>query len=765
MPPRTHDVDPRPDRAELQTERGLVRADVVAEGVVRIRIRDDQSTLITHSYAVGDLPATQPARVRSDGTIELTTGPLTITIDPATGAIEATDPDGVRLVEEPRDGFEALRQGYRWRMRLAASETCHGLGERAFGLSLRGRSYKLWNYATGTYLPGDDPLYLNVPFYLGQRPEGSYGLFWDNPARSRISLDARGDGLLTFECERRPAVLYVIAGPHPADVVRRFTGLVGAMPLPPLWALGYQQSRWGYPDAAHFRGIAARMRHERIPCDALHFDIDHMHGHRVFTWDPIRFPDPHGLLSDLRADGFHSVAILDPAVKVDPDYGVYRRGQEQGVFCNAAPGRPLIRRQWAGRSVFPDFTSPGTRQWWTEQVAEFAAVGLDGLWADMNEPAMVSLSRTMPDDTPHDWEGEGSTHVAGGHAVYGMQMARATRDGLAALRPDRRPFVISRAGYAGLQRHSTSWTGDSRATWGSLRTQIPLLLNLGMSGIAFSGSDAGGYRGNPSEELFLRWLQLASMTPFFRTHSSKRSIERNPWSFGALSTDRVRAVVERRYRLLPYLYTAVQRACAEGTPIMRPLFFDDPGLAHVEDEFLLGEHLLVAPIVHAGARGRTVALPPGDWYADDSSTPIPGGSQIYDAAGWGLPLYVRAGAVIPTWPVVQSTSEAPERLILTVYAGRATSHLYEDAGDGLGYADGDFSLSTFTTESDAGRLSLVWASEGDYLPPLQTVELRVLGLGASPSRVTVDGTAAEGVWSDGVLTLITDRFAELLAAT
>lgn len=754
--------------AELKTARGWVTVDVVAAGVVRIRIMDDESTPVKQSYAIeNDLPSVTGTVTRVGDVVELATGPLVVAINTKSGAISARDINGVSFLEESATGFKKVGDGYRWQTRLAEAESCHGLGERAFSLSLRDRAYQLWNHDAGSYYPGDDPLYLNIPFYLGHRPDTSYGLFWDNPARATIDLDSENDGLLTFECERRPAVLYVIAGPRPDEVVRRFSRLVGTMTLPPLWALGYQQSRWGYPDAAYFRTLASRMRSERIPCDVLHFDIDYMDEFRIFTWDRVKFPDPKGLVADLLDDGFHTVAIVNPGIKVDEDYAAYREAKARGAFLKTASGGPLIRTVWAGSSEFPDFTSPDARSWWAGRLAEFAAVGIVGIWNDMNEPSTFDKAKTLPDDTPHDWDGEGSTHVAGGHAVYGMQMARSTKEGLAAAHPDRRPYVISRAGYAGLQRHATSWNGDSRATWGHLRMTIPQLLNLGMSGIAFSGSDAGGFRGDPGAELYVRWMQLASMTPFFRTHSARTAIERNPWSFGPTATDRIRAIIERRYRLLPYFYTAVQQACADGTPIMRPLFFEDPTnttLAGIDDEFLLGDHLLVAPILERGSRSRTVSLPPGDWYRFERPTLIRGGAEVSDTAGWGLPLYARAGAVIPTWPVLQSTTHEPKRLILTVYAGTATSHLYEDAGDGFGYADGKFRHSTFTTGVDAGRLSVAWASEGDYRSPLQSVEVRVCGLDAQPSSVTVDGQTAEASWADGVLTLTTGRFSELVVA-
>lgn len=760
--PQPEDVQPG-HGLRVATDRGLVTVDVVADGIVRVRILDGEAP--QHSYAIEtDLPSL-PAELRASRRQHVVaTSELSVSVAVGTGALCARTASGSVIVEEPRKGYRRTKDGFRWQSRLTPDETCHGLAERSFGLSLRGRRYTIWNRAAGAYRPGDDPLYLNIPFYLGHRADLSYGIFWDVPARASLGLDVRGDGLLTFAADRRPLTMYLIVGADSAQVVRRFTGLVGRMELPPLWAIGFHHSRWGLRDADAFRAIAARMRAERIPCDVVHFDIDYMRGFRVFTWDRQRFPEPERLLAELRDQGFRSVGILDPGVKVDRADSTYREATDEGFFLTTASGGRLVRRVWAGRCEFPDFTDPACRTWWARQAATLAEAGFSGLWVDMNEPSTFDLVHTLPDATPHHWEGQGNTHVGGGHAVYGMQMARATRDGLVGLRPDRRPFVFSRAGYAGLQRFASSWNGDSRTTWAHLRMTIPQLLNLGLSGIAFSGSDAGGFQGRHSPELYLRWMQLAALTPFFRSHSTRRSPERHPWSHGADVTDRVRAVVNLRYRLLPYLYTAFEQASREGTPIMRPMFFEDPAatrLPHAEDQFMVGEHLLAAPIVKRWARRRRVALPAGGWYALDNNELLRGGRTITARVGLGVPVYVRAGAVIPTWPVVQHTGEPVDTLILDVYAGSATSHLYEDEGDGYRYRDGACRTSTFTTTWTDRALRVTWSRDGDFLPAYSQVVVRLLGLSARRKRVTVDGQPVTGERMAGVLTVSSGTFTTL----
>ena len=750
------------------TARGQVSVVAVAAGVVRIRITPVTGQTFPYSYAIPeDLPATAATVSQDDELVTLHTDELHVSVARRSGAISAQNGSGESVVEETDNGFVASSGGFSWRLRIPADETCHGLGQRALPLSLRGRVISMWNYDAGSYPVGADPLYLSIPFYLGQRDTLSYGIFWDNPARGSVDLDSTHSGELSIQSDRGPACVYLIVGSGPQQVVERFTALVGRIELPPLWALGYHQSRWSYPNAARFRSVAAKFRKLQIPCDALHFDIDYMDGFRLFTWKKAAFPAPKQLLSDLRAIGFHSVAILDPGVKVDSSYPTYSSGRLGGHFLAAPDGGRLVRDVWAGPSEFPDFTEPTTRAWWSGQVRSFAGTGFDGLWNDMDEPSTFDDAKTLPDLVEHSWEGGGNTHVGGGHAVYGMQMARATREGLIAADKNKRPFVITRAGYAGVQRYASTWNGDSLANWDHLRMSIAQLCNLGISGIPFSGSDAGGFRGNPSAELYLRWMQVSSMMPFFRTHSARTSQQREPWSFGTSMTNQLRVVIERRYQLLPYLYTQVQRATVDGSLIVRPMFFerpDDPAYRRIEDQFLLGDSVLVAPILTEGARSRMVALPPGTWYRYGSGTPLAGGRTLSVTAGLDLPLFVRAGTVLPLWPVRQSTSQPLDRLILQLYRGQATSRLYEDEGDGFGYRDGKSLLSTFVTSQDDRGLTVNWTAEGSYQRPAPRVDVRLFGWGPSLPQVRVDDQSGKTTGTSPT-TITTKAFRQLTVSS
>lgn len=744
-PSPTSRLSAEPVGLAVDTSRGHVRVDFLSPSVARVRVSRTASDSVPYSYAVDTRLAGSAAVqiTEADDLMHLSSDDMRVTVNPESGAIAVTTIDGVSVIAETATGYVAASGGFSWQIQLPEDESSYGLGERAFPLSLRGRELTLWNADAGSYAPGTDPLYLSVPFYLGVRDNLTYGLFWDSPARSAIDIASDGLGRLTFSSEQGPMSLYVITGSGPQQVVEQFAQLTGVMELIPLWALGYHQSRWSYRDEAHFRRVAERMRALQIPCDALHFDIDYMDGFRAFSWDRRRFPDPAGLLKDLDSRGFKAVGILNPGVKSDPTYEVFRSGTQRDVFLRGSSGDPVEGTVWAGKSNFPDFTKPTVRAWWSKQVAEFAKVGFAGFWNDMNEPATFDgAGKTLPDDVVHNWEGEGKSHVGGGHAVYGMQMARSTRQGLVSARPQKRPFILTRAGYAGVSRYATTWNGDSQATWEHLRLTIPQVCNLGISGIAMSGSDIGGFRGEPGAQLFLRWMQLGSMLPFFRTHSARTAQERNPWSYGEPTTGMIRAAIERRYELMPYFYTQAERAAAAGTPMVRPMFFaqpDDPSLREIDDQFMVGDDLLVAPILAEGATLRTVRLPRGAWYHYGTGVSQAGDQNLSVDAGWGLPLFVRAGAVIPTWPVRQSVSEPLEGLILDVYAGSGRSTLYEDAGDGYGYREGDFRSSTLTSRLGGDQLEVTWSEEGSFVRPYTKVDVRIRGLAKPPSRVECDG--------------------------
>ncbi|MEE9294413.1 MAG: TIM-barrel domain-containing protein [Phycisphaerae bacterium] len=627
--------------------------------------------------------------------------------------------------------------------RLDDGVAIYGLGEKTGPLNKRGRAWTMWNTDAYGYGPSRDPIYKSIPFFLSARDGRFHGVFFDNPWRSSFDVGHRERNVLSFGAEGGELNYYVIAGPHPKDVIRRYTDLTGRLELPPLWSLGYHQCRYSYFPESRVREIAATFREKKIPCDVIYFDIDYMDGYRCFTWNPRWFPQPKKLMDDLHAQGFHTVAIIDPAIKYEPGYFVYDQGTEIDAWLTRPDGETYIGRVWPGKAVFPDFTNPKVRDWWGDLYAPFlAASGLDGIWNDMNEPAdFDGPNHSVPLDLRHHNEGEPASHLAC-HNIYGMQMVRATIEGMKRARPNQRPLAITRATYAGGQRYGATWTGDNTSNWEHLRMSVPMVLNLGVSGIPFVGPDIGGFAGGATPELYARWIQVGSLFPFCRTHTAWGNPDQEPWSYGAEVEQIARESLERRYALLPYLYTLLEEATRTGLPLMRPLWLEFPREGGSDQAFMLGPDIHVRPIVHADARDFHHWLPPGAWFDVTTSLLHQNGEPVrIDADLHTLPLFVRAGAIIPQQSPVQSTMEEPaEPFILDVWPfGESTGTLYEDDGATFDYQRGEYRRTGFRCVADDEAVELtISAPTGSYVPPKRTPLVRLHALPAGIERVTCE---------------------------
>ncbi|PKN58043.1 MAG: hypothetical protein CVU56_07825 [Deltaproteobacteria bacterium HGW-Deltaproteobacteria-14] len=633
-----------------------------------------------------------------------------------------------------------------------AGERFYGFGEHQGAFDRRGTTMVQWNTDAydsryGGYAPDTDPLYLSVPFFVGLRDGAAYGVLFDDSHRLELDMaDSRSD---RWALRTRQGYVdqYVIAGPTIPEVVRRFTALSGRTPLPPRWSLGFHQSRWGYSPASAFAAVGAELRARGLPADGLWLDIQHLDGFRTFTWDPTSFPDPEALLAGLESDGFKTIAISDPGIKLDPGWDVYDAGLAANAYLKWPNGEVFVGAVWPGDSVFPDFTLPAARAWWAAEVKENALRGLRGVWLDVNEPTVFPESgggQSVDDDVVADGDGAPTT-MGAVHNAYAVYEAKATFDGLAAAHPDRRPFVLSRAGFAGIQRYAAVWTGDAPSTWTSLRNTLPMLLNLGMSGVPFVGSDVGGYSGGATPELYARWMALGSVSPFFRAHVTSGVAGQEPWAFGQEVADLSRVHLERRYALLPYLYTLFDEAARTGAPVLRPLvwhFQDDVVAQTLGDQAMLGPDLLVAPVVTEGATTRQVYLPAGRWFELASGAAYDGPTTITASLRLqALPIYVRAGAILPTQqPAQTADAPPPGRLTLDVYptSGATRGGLYEDAGDGAGPSR----RAPFELVGDPGGASLTaLPSAGDFPPPARTLLVRFHRVDHAPTAVTLDGAA------------------------
>lgn len=585
---------------------------------------------------------------------------------------------------------------------LDKGDCIYGLGDKTGPLNKRYYEYENWNSDIPD--PHEDSfksLYKSIPFFITLKQKGIYGIFYDNTFKSYFNFGKENDSYYSFGSDKGNLDYYFIGGSSMPDIVAGYTYLTGRMPLPQKWTLGYHQSRWGYDSEETFRDIAENLRTNRIPCDAIHFDIDYMERYKVFTWDTTRFTDAKTLLSDFKKQGIKAVTIIDPGVKVEKDYPMYEEGIASGCYAKTPEGDVYVNAVWPGDAVYPDFGKPAVRKWWGEHLRFFTELGVAGIWNDMNEPA--SFNGPLPNDVVFTDEDRPSTH-AEMHNVYGHNMAKATYEGWKNL-TDKRPFVITRACYGGSQKYATAWTGDNQSLWTHLRMAIPQQCNLGLSGMAFVGTDIGGFGADTTPELLARWVQVGCFSPLFRNHCAKFSMNQEPWLFGEEVLSIYRKYVELRYSLLPYFYDLCRVCEQTGLPVIRPLvlhYENDTNVRNMNDEFLVGENLLVAPVVDQGATKRLVYLPEGIWYDYWTHMEYQGGEYYpVDAPLDVCPIFVKAGAILPKAPAQMYTDEIPDpELILEVWPGVSSYVHYRDNGEDFAYRDGAYNEYLFENNGD-----------------------------------------------------------------
>lgn len=625
-------------------------------------------------------------------------------------------------------------------------ESFYGLGDKPTHLNLKGK--RLENWATDQYAfhKDQEPLYKVVPFYIGLRENKAYGIFFDNTFRSFFDFSHERKGVTSFWADGGEMNYYFIYGPKMSDVVTTYTHLTGKPELPPLWTLGYHQCKWSYYPESKVKEITSKFRELQIPCDAIYLDIDYMEGFRCFTWSKEYFPEPKRMVQELAKDGFKTVVIIDPGIKIDNDYSVYKEALEKDYFCKRADGPYMKGKVWPGECNFPDYTNPEVREWWAGLFKEMIAeIGVKGVWNDMNEPAVMEVpTKTFPLDVRHNYDGNNCSHRKA-HNVYGTQMARATYHGVKRFAFPKRPFVITRSAYSGAQRYTSSWTGDNVATWEHLWIANVQMQRMSISGMGFTGSDIGGFAEQPSAELYARWIQLGVFHPFCRTHSSGHHGDQEPWSFGEEVIDITRKFVELRYQLLPYLYTMFWQYINDGVPMLKPLvYFDqeDPQTHYRTDEFIFGNQILVCPILEPNAQGRRMYLPQGNWYNYWTNELVKGKRELWVATDFDqIPLFVKEGAIIPKYPVQQYVGqiEHPD-LSLEVYfkLGKEKSFVYEDAQDGYDYSKGRYSYKTFTLNGKEKELFITQHKEGSFEANYSTIKIKVIGLPFEVKGIEID---------------------------
>ncbi|MBB5318849.1 glycoside hydrolase family 31 protein [Tunturibacter empetritectus] len=792
-----------PNGLELRDGEARVQITALREDVLRIRVSKTGKMPEDASWAV--LPGSRTSSVATayraeGGKAGFSTKALQVWVDRATLAVTISDRSGGVLLEDARP-VEFHGDHFRVYKRMPAEEHYFGLGDKTGPLDRRGGAYQMWNTDQYRFQESSDPLYKAIPFFIADNAGRSYGLFLDNTWRTSFDFGKEDSEAYSFGADGGPIDYYFLYGPKPKQVVEGYAWLTGLTPLPPEWSLGFQQSRYSYMTEARASEVADRMRADRIPCDALYLDIDFQDRNAPFTVNQQAFPKLPEFIQELKEKHFNLVLITDLHIadRANQGYAPYDSGAAGDHFVKNPDGSVFVGKVWPGPAVFPDFTRKESRAWWGTLYKEFYGDGAAGFWNDMNEPSVFETpSQTMPLDVVHRIDEPGFVSRTARHAeihnVYGMENSRGTYEGLLALKPNQRPFVLTRATYAGGQRYASTWTGDNSSNWNHLRMSTPMLLNLGLSGFSMAGDDIGGYAGSSTQDLLTKWIEVGEFNPIYRDHTEKFTADQEPWVGGAEVEAVRRRYIEDRYRLMPYLYTLAEENSRTGVPMMRPLFLEFPDATadkhpldlDAANQFMLGPDLLIAPAPYPEAPDSyAVTFPPVGWYDYWTGAKVAGSAREAVAVSTGaalgvgalqsvkitpqvdvLPVFVRAGSILPFAPVVQSTQEKPNGpLTLKVYPGDGCEgSLYQDDGISFAYKEKDFLRVKYSCESTSDGLRLhIGAREGSFQPWWNGVEVTIFGWSGAPGKITYAGQVIADSRFDGAahsLTIVLPERAE-----
>ena len=700
------------------TDNAFGEVTVYSPSVVRIRL-DKRPLAKDFSYAVIAQPQKTGVKISEDtNEIILITDSVKTIIKKKPFAVAFYTLDG-KIINEDEKGLQNawVAEEVTAYKHMQDGERFVGLGEKTGNLDRKGNGYTNWNYDAFGYSTGQDPLYSSIPFYIGIHSALNYGIFLDNTYQTDFNFGASNNRFSSFSAQGGELNYYFIYHKKLADIITSYTALTGRMKMPPLWSLGYQQNRYSYYPETEVMRIAQTLREKKIPADGITLDIHYMDQYKLFTWDKSRFGDPLAMNKKLKDLGFRTTVIVDPGIKVEKDYDAYEDGVKKGIFVKYPDSTNFTAQVWPGWCHFPDFTSIAGREWWKEKIKFFANTGVDGIWNDMNE--IASWGQKMPSNITFNYDGALASHKQA-HNVYGMQMARSSFEGAIAA-TNKRPFNLTRAGYAGLQRYTAIWTGDNRSEEDHMLLGVRLMNSLGLSGVAFTGMDIGGFTGNPSVSLYARWIQIGAFNPYFRNHTAVNTKSSEPWSYGEEVTEISRNYINLRYRLLPYLYSTFNQAVNTGMPVVRSLAIDNTFEPKVYDtqfqnQFLFGNAFLVAPFESTKNYGN-VFFPKGKWYNLYNGEAIEGNSEKVVALSiQKLPVFVKESSIVPMQSLVQTTAEKPtDTLAIHIYKGATNNSFtyYEDDGESYNYEKGEFYKRNISY--DAVKKSIVFNKvEGSY---------------------------------------------------
>jgi alpha-glucosidase len=718
-------------RVSLSTGTAYVQVTVYSPSVIRVRM-DKQQLGKDFSYAVIAQPEKTKATITqtgSDITIVTDSVKLVISKKPFHTAFYTLDN---KVISEDETGLNTswVNESVTTYKHMQPGEHFVGLGEKTGNLDRKGSGYTNWNSDTFGYRTDQDPIYSTIPFYIGVHDNVSYGIFMDNTYQSDFNFGASNNRFSSFSARGGEMNYYFIYHKQLADIITSYTALTGRMKMPPLWSLGYQQNRYSYyPDTEVMR-IAQTLREKKIPADGITLDIHYMDKYKVFTWDKQRFPDPAKMNAKLKDMGFKLTVIVDPGVKVEKGYGVYERGLKNDIFIKYADSTNYTGEVWPGWCHFPDFTGAKGRNWWKTEIGKYASDGISGIWNDMNE--ISTWGQKMPDNVLFNYEGNIASNQQA-HNVYGLNMAKASFEGFRKAL-NKRPFILTRSGYAGLQRYTAIWTGDNRAEDDHMLLGVRLLGSLGLSGVPFSGMDIGGFTGNPTVPLYARWMQIGAFTPYFRNHTGVNTKSAEPWAFGEEVLEITRNYINLRYQLMPYLYSSFYEATQNGKPVVRALpinYTHDEKVysAKFQNQYEFGNGFMIAAFAGADTYG-TVYFPNNQWYNLYNDELIAGNQEkIIPVTMSKLPVYVKESSIIPMQSLVQSTAQKPtDTLTVHIYKGNRNNSFvyYEDDGESYNYENGSYYKRTITY--DAAKKQITFAkAEGSVASKFKHVRIQLHG--------------------------------------
>ncbi|MEO6150638.1 MAG: glycoside hydrolase family 31 protein [Mucilaginibacter sp.] len=716
---------------KITTQNANAEVTVYTPSIIRLRI-DKQELANDFSYAVIAQPKqTKVSITQNDNEILVVTDSVKLTISKKPFAVTFYTIDG-KVISQDETGMATswVNESVTTYKKMQDGERFVGLGEKTGPLDRKGTSYTNWNTDAYGYTTGQDPIYSTIPFYIGIHHGLNYGLFMDNTYQSDFNFGTSNNRFSSFGARGGEMNYYFIYHKNLADIITSYTALTGRMTLPPLWSLGYQQNRYSYyPDTEVYR-VAQTLREKKIPADGITLDIHYMDKYKVFTWDKLRFPDPAKMTGKLKEMGFKTTLILDPGIKTEAGYGVYDRGIKEDIFIKYQDNTNYTGEVWPGWCHFPDFTSTKGRNWWENELKQYAADGVSGLWNDMNE--ISTWGQRMPDNVIFDFEGRKASHLEARN-VYGFQMVRASYEGYRKAL-NKRPFILTRSGYAGLQRYSAIWTGDNRAEDDHMLLGVRLLGSLGLSGVPFTGMDIGGFTGNPSVALYSRWIQIGAFNPYFRNHTGINTKSAEPWAFGEEALEIARNYINLRYKLLPYLYSTFYEATQDGQPVVRSLainYTHDAKIYQYQNQYMFGSAFLVAPFASTDVYG-TVYLPKGKWYNLYSDELSNGGKEtIARLSNSKLPVFVKESSIIPMQSLIQNTTEKPtDTLNVHVYKGDVNNSFvyYEDDGETYDYEKGGFYKRVITYNAATKSITFGKA-QGSVTSKFKYVRLYLHGFG------------------------------------